>query len=75
MNIPFQQIANFARQHANSEVVNSPMGQEMLRALEMGDPSKGEQLAQNYLNSNNATREQGMSAAQNFLKSLIGGQK
>lgn len=75
MNSPYQILANFARQHANPEVVNSPMGQEMLRALEAGDPSKGEQLAQNYLNSNNATREQGMSAAQNFLQSLIGGQR
>lgn len=75
MNNPYQMIANFARQHGNPDVVNSPMGQEMLKALELGDPSKGEQLAQNYLNSNNATREQGVSAAQNFIQSFIGGRR
>lgn len=75
MNIPFQQLANFARQHGNQEILNSPMGQEMLRVLESGDMTKGQQLADNFLNSNNVTREQGLSAAQNFLQNLLGGQK
>lgn len=75
MNIPFKDLANFARQHGNQQILNSPMGQEMLRVLESGDMSRGEQLADNFLSSNNVTREQGMSAAQNFLQSLIGGRK
>lgn len=72
MNIPFKDLANFARQHGNQQVLNSPMGQEMLRVLESGDMASGERLADNFLNSNNVTREQGMSAAQNFLRSFLG---
>lgn len=75
MNIPFKDLANFARKHGNQQVLNSPMGQEMLRVLESGDMTKGAELADNFLNSNNVTREQGMSAAQNFLQSFLGGQK
>lgn len=75
MNNPYQMIANFVRKNGNQEVINSPMGQEMLKALELGDPTKGAKLAQNYLDSNNVTREQGVSAAQNFIQSFIGGRR
>lgn len=74
-NNAFQMLANFARQHGNPQVLNSPMGKAMLEALESGDASKGSQLAENYLSGNNMTKEEGISSAKSLLQSFIGGQK
>ena len=71
VNNPFQMLANFARQHGNQNVINSPMGKAMLEALESGDMTRGSQLAENYMSSNNMTKDQAMSDGNAFIQNLI----
>lgn len=51
----------------NPQITNTPMGKTFMEALQNRDSSKGEELANNLLESQGMTREQAMNEAKRRL--------
>lgn len=58
-------ILGYARNmiQSNPQLRNDPTCAEMIDAIERGDATKGQQLAQQILQRNGVTKEQGLSMA------------
>lgn len=51
----------------NPNVSSNPMGKQMVEAIRSGDNAKGEQLANNLLNTYGISREDGIAQAKKFF--------
>lgn len=51
----------------NPNVRNNPNAKEMIDCIEKNDASRGEQIANNILNSRGISRNEAMSQARNFF--------
>lgn len=61
MNWALQMIQN------NPNIQNNQNAQKMIQAIQSNDQQTGEQIAQNILDAQGLTREQGIQMAQNFF--------
>ena len=51
----------------NPNIRNNPNAKEMIDCIEKNDASRGEQIANNILNSRGVSRNEGMSQAKSFF--------
>lgn len=51
----------------NPSITNNPIAQNYINALQSGDAQKGQQIAQNILNSYGMTKEQAMQQVQQIF--------
>lgn len=51
----------------NPEIRNNPNAKEMIDCIEKNDASRGEQIANNILNSRGVSRNEAMSQAKSFF--------
>lgn len=51
----------------NPSISNNPIAMNYINVLQSGDTKKGEQIAQNLLNSYGMTKEQALQQAQQFF--------
>lgn len=62
---PMQFLQNAMRQNPN--IANNPQAQNFLQILQNSDSQKGQQVAENLLNTYGMTKEQGMNQVRNFF--------
>lgn len=51
----------------NPQFANNPQAQNYIQILESGDPQKGEEVANNLLNSYGISKEEALSQAKSFF--------
>lgn len=64
------QVARITLQK-NPQVANTPLGRELANIIETGDIKHGEEVANNLLRTNNATKEEVLSNAPSFFQSMM----
>lgn len=62
---PMQFLQNAMQQNPN--IANNPQAQNFLQILQSGDAQKGQQVAENLLETYGMTKEQGMNQVHNFF--------
>lgn len=62
---PAQMAMNLINQ--NPRVASNPQAQELMQIIQSGDSVRGEQMANNILNSYGITKEQGLADAKKFF--------
>lgn len=62
---PAQIAMNLINQ--NPRVASNPQAQELMQIIQSGDSARGEQMANNILNSYGISKEQGLADAKKFF--------
>lgn len=62
---PSQLAMNLINQNPN--IASNPQAQELIQIIQSGDSARGEQMANNILNSYGISKEQGLADAKKFF--------
>lgn len=61
------------RLQQNPDIMNNQNAREMLNVVLTGDSKRGEEIANNILQSNGVSKEQALSQAQTYFSNMFGG--